>query len=111
MCDCTSEVCVCNARRTDRRNLLPVLGQHFIAGPAEPGAMLLETTQNGIVAVVHHGPAMARDVPRAGLMSRLTSLLGRRRGSEQDKRSNEKNPDHLVAPYLSHTRDQIPLCR
>jgi hypothetical protein len=72
--------------------------------------MLLETTQNGIVAVVHHGPAMARDVPRTGLMSRLTSLLGRRRGSEQDKRSNEKNSDHLVAPYPSHTRDQIPLC-
>ena len=73
--------------------------------------MLLETTQNGIVAVVHHGPAVARYIPRTGLMSRLTSLLGRRRGSEQDKRSNEKNPDHLVAPYLSHTRNQIPPCR
>ena len=111
MCDCTSKVWSFGPCRNDSRKLLPVLGQHFVAGSAEPPAILLETTQNGIVAIVHHGPAMARDVPRAGLMSRLTSLLGRRRGSEQDKRSNEKNSDHLVAPYPSHTRDQIPLCR
>ena len=54
--------------------------------------MLLETGQNSLVAVVDHGAAMARHIPRAGLMSRL----GRRRGSHQDKRSNEKNSGHLL---------------
>jgi hypothetical protein len=65
--------------------------------------MLLETAQNSIIAVVHHGPAMARHIPRAGIMP----LLRRRRGSHHDKWNNEKNSDHLVTPYLSHARDQI----
>jgi hypothetical protein len=68
--------------------------------------MLLETAQNSIVAVIDHGPAMARHISCAGIMSRL----GRRRGSHHNKRSNEKNSDHLVVPYLSHARDQIPPC-
>ena len=84
-------------------SLLPVIGQDLVAGLAEPGAMLLEATQNGRIAVVHHRPAMARHIPRTGIVP----LLSRRRGSHHDKRSNEKNSDHLVTPYLSHARDQI----
>jgi hypothetical protein len=97
MRNCASEVRICDAPRNDSRNLLPVLGQHFIAGPAEPGAMLLETAQNNIIAIIHHGPAIARHIARAGIVP----LLGRGRGSRQGKRNHEKNSDHLVTPYLS----------
>jgi hypothetical protein len=83
--------------------LLAVLGQHFIAGPAEPGAMLPETAQNNHVAIIHHGPAKARDIARAGVMP----LLRRRRGSQENKRQNEKNSEHLIAPHITDERDQI----
>jgi hypothetical protein len=80
-----------------------VIGQHFLASPAEAGAMLLETAQNNHIAIIHHGPAKTRDITRTGVVS----LLRRRRGSQQNKRQNEKNSEHLIAPYIADGRDQI----
>jgi hypothetical protein len=64
--------------------------------------MLLEALENGGIAIIEHGPAMARCIAGASIMS----LLGRRRGRHQDKRSNENNSDHLITPYLLNMRDQ-----
>jgi len=56
--------------------------------------MLLEATQNGRIAIVHHRPAMARHIPRTSIVL----LLGRRRGSHHGKCGNEKNSGHLITP-------------
>ena len=60
--------------------------------------MLLETAQHSHIAFIHHGPAEARNVARAGVMA----LLRRRLKSHQNKRKNEKNSEHLIAPCLAN---------
>src|SRR6202041_1295384 len=54
-----------------RSGLLPVFGQHLLAGPAEPGAMLLQAAQHHRIALVHLGAAEARHVTRAGVVTLL----------------------------------------
>jgi hypothetical protein len=76
--------------------LLPVIGQDFRAGPAEPGAILLQAAQNHLIALADMGPAKARGIPRTGVM--LARLLRRRRRSDCKKRNNEKNSGHDVMP-------------
>ena len=84
--------------------LLTVLGQNPITGAAEPGAMLLETAQNNLIALVDHRPAQARDIASAGVMA----LLCQGRRNEENKRQNEENPGHPMAPFFVFSRDQIP---
>jgi hypothetical protein len=71
-----------------------VTGQQLLAGPADPGAVLLQARQHDLIAVIHVGPAKTRDIPRAG----VTSLLLRRsaRGHQQ-KRNDEKKSGHFHA--------------
>ena len=76
--------------------LLPVLGQHPRAGPAEPAAILLQTAQDDLVTLIEVSAAITLGVPRAGVM--LALLLGRRRRSDCKKRNNEKNSGHDVTP-------------
>jgi hypothetical protein len=54
-----------------------VIRQNLRAGLAEPGAVLLETRQHDLVAVIDASAAEPRDVPRAGVVPLL--LLRRRR--------------------------------
>jgi hypothetical protein len=42
-----------------------VVLEHLIAGLRQLGTILLETSQNGEVALIHHFAAMALDVARA----------------------------------------------
>jgi hypothetical protein len=86
------------------RPLLPVVGQHFFAGPAEPGAMLFQTSQNDHVAVVDDSSAETRDIARTGVVS----LLCRRRCRPQNERQNQEDSVHLTAPHVEEGRDQIP---
>ena len=82
--------------RRDDGKLLPVIDQDLRAGLAEAGAVLLQTGQHGLVAVIHHGPAMARNVARAGVMA---LLLRRRRGSHHNERNDEKKSGHGASPH------------
>ena len=82
--------------RNDRELLLPVLGQHPRAGPAEPAAILLQTAQDDLVTLIEVSAAIPLGVPRTGVMFAL--LLGRRRRSDCKKRNNEKNSGHDVTP-------------
>jgi hypothetical protein len=56
---------------------------------------LLQAREHNPVAVIHHGPAMARNIARAGVMA----LLGRRRRGHHNKRDDEKKSDHAAAPH------------
>jgi hypothetical protein len=84
--------------------LLPVIGQHLLAGPAEPAAMLFQTPQNDRVAVVDDSSAETRDIARAGVVP----LLCRRRCRPQNERQNQEDSIHLTAPHVEEGRDQIP---
>jgi hypothetical protein len=53
------------ASRKDNGKLLPVIRQNLFAGLAEPGAVLLQAGQHRHIAVIHHGAAVAGDIPRA----------------------------------------------
>jgi hypothetical protein len=57
----------CGLPRNDKENLLPVIGQDFRAGVAQPGAVLPEAGQHDLIAVIHVRAAIARDIPRAGV--------------------------------------------
>jgi hypothetical protein len=75
----------------------PVIDQNLVAGLADPGAVLLQARQHGLVAIIHHGPAMPGDVAGAGVVPRL--LLGRSRRNQktgQSKRNDQKKSGHLV---------------
>jgi hypothetical protein len=80
-----------------RKKLLPVTDQHLLAGPADPGAILLQARQHDLVAVIHVSPAKTGHIPRAG----VTPLLLRRsaRGHQQ-KRNDEEKSGHF---YASHS--------
>jgi hypothetical protein len=82
--------------------LLPVIGQNLLAGPAQPGAVLLEAGQNGHIAVVHHRTAMTADVTRASRVR--PSALRRRRRDQQNKREDEKKSSHNATP----ASDELP---
>src|SRR5207237_6602143 len=51
--------------------LLPVIGQHLVAGFRESRAVLLQAGEHDLVAVIHMRAAKARDVARAGVVSLL----------------------------------------
>ena len=48
--------------------VLPMIGQHLVAGLADAGAVLLQTGEHGGIAVIHHRAAMTRHVARAGIV-------------------------------------------
>ncbi|MGY3122223.1 hypothetical protein ACVWXN_008560 [Bradyrhizobium sp. i1.4.4] len=54
-----------------RHVLLPVIRQHLVAGFAEAGTVLLEASEHGAIAIVHHGTAEARHIARAGIVAGL----------------------------------------
>src|SRR6516225_5144538 len=58
--------------------------------------MLLEAAQNNLIALVDYRAAQARDIARAGVVP----LLRQGRRSEENKRQNEENPGHLMAPFI-----------
>ena len=70
MRNCASEVRAI-APRNDESELLPVIGQYFRTGPAEPGAVLLQARQYDLVAVIHVSAAKPRDIPRTGVLPLL----------------------------------------
>jgi hypothetical protein len=94
--------------RPKQLHLLPVIGQHLLAGLAERGAVLLQAAQDHHVAVVHLGSAMACDVTgTTRILSRL-SILGesrRRQQKQGQKQGNDKKPDHgMGAPIAMFRR-------
>jgi hypothetical protein len=72
-----------------------VLGQDLFTGPAEPRAVLLEARQHDLVTIIHHGPAMAGNIARAGVVA---LLLGRGGGRHHKERNEKKKSGHLVVP-------------
>ena len=56
---------------------MPVADQHLIAGGRQPGAVLLQTSQNGEIALIDHRAAEALDVARTGplFLRRAAALL------------------------------------
>ena len=60
--------------------------QHFLAGLADPRAVLLQAGQHDLVAVIHIGAAKSRDVASAGIVP----LLRRSRGCDQKQRERRK---------------------
>jgi hypothetical protein len=77
-----------------------VIGQDLRAGLAEAGAVLLQASQHDLVAIIHHGPAMARNISCAGVMP---LLLRRRRGSHHNQRNDEKKSGHVASPHSQKT--------
>ena len=71
--------------------LLPVFGQHLVAGPAEPGAVLLQAAQHHRIAVVHQGAAEARHITRAGIVT----LLGRNGGHREKLRRHQREQKNI----------------
>jgi hypothetical protein len=71
-----------------------VIGHGLGAGPADPAAVLLQTPQHHLVAVIHLGAAKPRDVACTGIVA----LLRRRRRSHQNQWNNQNKPSHLVVP-------------
>ncbi|HEY1638050.1 MAG TPA: hypothetical protein VGF62_05965 [Rhizomicrobium sp.] len=70
--------------------LLSVIGQNLVAGPAEPAAVLFQTTQHDHVAVVHLGATEAHYVARAGIVTLLRERLRRCQGLRGSK-CNQKH--------------------
>jgi hypothetical protein len=79
-----------------RTALLPVGLQHLIAGRADLGAILLEASEDGEVALIDHCAAVALNVAGAGLLflrRAAALLLGegiRRKGDRQQEECQEK---------------------
>ncbi len=80
-------------------NLLPVIGQHLLAGFREPRAILLQAAQHDLVAIVHVGATEPRNVPRTGVVS----LLRGGAGSEQNEGNDERKSGHFEAPAVGVT--------
>jgi hypothetical protein len=84
-----------------RGALLTVVGQNLRANLAQAGAVLLQARQNGIVAVIDHGPAEPRHITSA---SRVRApALGRRRARDRhathgNQWKSEKNSGHAETP-------------
>jgi hypothetical protein len=72
-----------------------VFGQYFLARLAQPGAVLLQAGQHGLIAFAHDGAAMTGNIAGAGVMA---LLLRRRPRGHQNKRNDEENSGHDVAP-------------
>jgi hypothetical protein len=92
--------------------LLTVIAQHLGAGLAERGAVLLEARQDHLIAVIHLGSAMPRDVAgTTGILPRRSVLRGCRGCCEQQ--SNDKKSGHRVG-HSKPDREypiRIPRCR
>jgi hypothetical protein len=52
-------------------NSLTVLGQGLFTGLGQPGSMLLQAGENGLIAIVHDRAAQSRHVPRTGVVTDL----------------------------------------
>ena len=84
-----------------RGALLTVVGQNLRANLAQSAAILLQTRQNGIVAVVDHSPAKPGYVASASRVS-PSALRGRRASDRHTNHRNqwkrEKNSGHAETP-------------
>jgi hypothetical protein len=87
----------CGLPRNDKALLLSVFRHDLVAGPADPGAVLLQAGQHDRIAVVHASSAKPRDVARAGVMA----LLRPRLCGHQNKRKNQENSEHLITPCFT----------
>jgi hypothetical protein len=87
-----------NSAKNSHSALLTVIGQNLRAGFAELGAVLLETRQHGLVAVIDVSAAEPRDVPRAGV---VPLLLRRRDRYDENKWNDEKKSGHGATPTQS----------
>src|SRR5580692_10939448 len=100
-----------------RDDLLPVVGQHLVAGLAEAGAVLLQAGEHHLIAVIHDRAAVPRHVACAGVVAGLLLLRPgsrRQRGrSQNDKRNNQNKSGHLaLSSETAHPCNQIPAsCR
>jgi hypothetical protein len=79
-----------------------VLGQDFVAGPGEPGPVLLQAGQHGLIAIIENGPAEPRGVTRAGIVSDL--LSGGAGGEKKKWNDDEKSGHPLCVLGQSTTR-------
>jgi hypothetical protein len=81
-----------------------MLVQHLGAGPAQTAAVLLETGQHSLVAVIEASPAKAGGVSRTGIMF----LLGACSGSHESNWNDEEKSSHRDRPsYASMKMNQI----
>jgi hypothetical protein len=71
-----------------------VVDQDFVAGPGNALTILLQTGEHGLIAVIHDGPAKARNVARTSIV--LMRSLRRRAERGQNKRKNKKQPFHAM---------------
>jgi hypothetical protein len=94
--------------RNDGKKLLPVVGQHLVAGLGETGAMLLQARQHGLVAIIDHGAAKAGDVARAGVVSHLlrSGIFGTNK-----KGNDDQKPDHPLCVLNQSTTRLISRAR
>ena len=83
--------------------LLTVVGQHLVAGFSQLRTVLLQTSQNDEVALVHQRSAKTRDVARARflLIWRATALLGDGAGRDRNRQQRERkeNFSHCVLSF------------
>jgi hypothetical protein len=83
--------------------LLAVVSQYLIAGPADPGAILLKAGQDAEVALIYHGAAVALNVAGTGfLLVRRAALIlsdGTRGNRYRQQRDCEKKLVHRVPSF------------
>jgi hypothetical protein len=89
-------------RNDERKRLLPVFGEDLVAGFGEPGAVLLQTGQHGLIAIIDHRPAKSGDVARAGVVSCLL-----RSGTGGKKGHDDEKPDHPLGVLNQFTTDPV----
>src|SRR4051794_31219696 len=94
------------APRNDEALLLPVIRQNLRTGLAQPLAVLLQTLQNNLVALVHQRPAKARHIPRTSGIG--PAALRERRGDDQEKRDGEQKSGHRVT-FTTMRRTQFKM--
>jgi len=92
------------------RGLLPVAFQHLIAGHGYLGAIGLEASEDGEVALIDHRAAVALHVTGAGLLllGRAAALLlgkGIRRNRRREKGENQEKFAHRIPSF----RQQKPV--
>jgi hypothetical protein len=74
-----------------------VIRQNLGAGLAQSRAVLLQASENDLVALVHLRPAKPRHIPRATRI-RPSALRGSR-GNDEKKRNGKQKSGHLECPH------------
>jgi len=92
--------------------LLPVIFQHLIARRGQLGAILLQASEDGEVALIDHGAAVALNVAGASLLllrRAAALLLGNGAGGNRYRQQEEREGEftHRI-PSFSTAENPIP---